>query len=360
MPLDPAVELLPDAPIAGPGEDLLGRAAIAERLVELACAQPLFAPRVVGLVGGPGAGKTSVLRLADARLAERGDVALVGVDAAEHGGAESLLEALQGHLHAFFSDAGVIETSDAARDALARYGEVVSTVVRLAGVKLDLGGAVRRSQDAMRADLAENAQQVGKRLVLALDHVDRFGDRDLTTALEAIRRFAQVPYVTVVLAYDRRGLAARAARGAIDLAAVARLVQVELALPPVERVLLARVVAGGLTRAAARLGRDVDSVLPLIDPDGADGLGLGLIETPRDAKRVVNALAAALPLWPPGDLRLAALDTLVRLLIPELDSPRLSRPAPAQRAGRIAELRSVIADHPRAAAASAAIDALLG
>lgn len=357
MPLDPNVELLPDAPIAGPGEDLLERAAFTERLVELACAQPLVTPRVVGLVGGPGAGKTSILRLADARFAERGDAAVVGVDAGEHDDAASLLEALQGHLDRFFSEAGVVETTDAARDALVRYGEVVSTVVRLAGVKLDLAGAVRRSADSRREELAENAQQVGKRLVLAIDHVDRFPDKELVAALEVVRRFGAVPYVTVVLAYDRRALALREA---LDPGAMARLVQVELALPPVARVLLARVVAGGLARVGARLGRDIDSLLPLIDPEAADALALELIETPRDAKRVVNTLAAALPLWPPGDLRRPALDAVLRLLVPALDGPRLVRPPAAERVGRIAELKRLIALHPRAVAAAAAIDALIG
>lgn len=357
MPLDPDVELLPDVPIAGPAEDLLERGAVAERLVELACAQPLHAPRVVGLVGGPGAGKTSILRLADARMMDRGDVAVVGVDAAEHTSAESLVRDLEGHLHQFFSEAGVIEATDAARDALTRYGEVVSTVVRLVGVKLDIAGAVRRSSDAMREEVAENAQQVGRRLVLAIDHVDRFGDRDLVAAVDAIRTFARIPYVTVVVAYDRRALALRTC---LDPAAATRLVHAELAVPLAGRVLLARVVAGGLARVGARLGRDIDSILPLIDPEGDRALALDLIETPRDAKRVVNALTAALPLWPAGELGTAALDAIVRLLVPVLDSPRLDRPPPAQRRARVAELLAVVADHPKQAAASAAVEALVG
>lgn len=356
---DPGVELLPDAAIAGPGEDLLARGAIATRLVELACAQPVGQPRVVALVGGAGSGKTSVVRIAEAQWTDRGDVALVGVDAAEHGAAESLLAALQGHLTAFFSEAGVIETTDAARDALTRYGDVVSTVVRLAGVKLDLGGALKRSPADLRAEIAENAHQVGRRLVLVIDHVDRLADRDLIATLEAIRAYGAIPFVTVVLAYDRRLLAARAARGAFDAAALGRLVQVELALPPVDRVLLARLVAGGLARAAARLHRDVDALLPLFDPEAPDALALDLIETPRDAKRVVNALAAALPLWTDGDPRERCLDLVLRLLVPMLDTPRLVRPAPELRAARARELAAQLADHPREAAAARAIDALM-
>ena len=356
MAIDPGIELLPDVPIAGLPDDLLGRAPLAERLVELACAQPTAQPRVVGLVGTAGAGKTSVVRLAQAALAERADAAAVAVDAAEHGNAESLLATLAQHLAEYFEAAGVVETSDAARDALTRYGEVVSTVVRLVGVKVDVAGAVKRSKATVAAELLENAYQVGKRLVVVIDHLDRLSDRDLATTLIALPMYARLPYTTIVLAYDRRGLVARAA---VEASALARLITVELAVPPCDRVLLARLVAGGVARAGARLGRDIDAILPLFDPDDATGLALALLETPRDGKRAVNALAAALPLWSTGELRRPALDAIVRLVAPALDGPRLAPVAAHARAQRAAELRAAVAHLPIALALAPAIDALL-
>ncbi|MBK9030744.1 MAG: AAA family ATPase [Myxococcales bacterium] len=356
MAIDPGIELLPDVPIAGARDDLLGRAPLAERLIEVACAQPTAQPRVVGLVGTAGAGKTSVVRLAQAALAERADAATVAVDATEHGTVESLLATLQRHLSDYFDAAGVVERTDAARDALARYGEVVSTVVRLVGVKVDVAGAVKRSQDSVAAELVENAYQVGKRLVVIIDHLDRLPDRDLVTALVVLRMYAQLPYTTMILAYDRRALAARTA---IEASALARLVTVEVAVPPCDRTLLARLVAGGVARVGARLGRDTDAILPLFDPDDATGLALALLETPRDGKRAVNALAAALPLWPAGDLGRAALDLVVRLVAPVIDTPRLVAVASGERAGRRAELRAAVAHLPIAAALGPAIDALL-
>jgi hypothetical protein len=356
MPIDPGIELLPDTPIAGPPDDLLQRAPLAERVLELACAEPASMARVVGLVGSAGAGKTSVVRLVQAALAERTDVAAVSVDGGEHPTAESLLGALKRLLDAFFSAAGVIETSDAARDALSRYGDVVSTVVRLVGVKVDVAGVVKRSTDNAAAELAENAQQLGKRLVVTIDHLDRLNDRELTTAAAALRMYAQVPYVTLLLAYDRRALTARA----IDAAAVARLVTVELAIPPLDRVLLARLVAGGLARSAARLARDIDAVLPLFDPDAPGATALALLETPRDGKRAVNARAALLPLLPAGaELRRAALDCVVRLMAPALDSPRLTAVSASERRTRGDELRATVASSPIAGGLGAAIDELL-
>jgi len=43
--IDPNVELLADIPIAGPEEDLMDLGRLAQRLVELAVAAPVTAPR---------------------------------------------------------------------------------------------------------------------------------------------------------------------------------------------------------------------------------------------------------------------------------------------------------------------------
>lgn len=369
--LDPGVELLPDVPISSAEADLLDRGGVALRLVELACALPLAAPRVVALTGAGGAGKTSVLNLAVAQLADRGGVACVKLDGADHAGAESLLAEMVAHLGSFFAEAGVVDATDAVRDTLAGYGEIVSSVARIAGVKVDVGGALRRSAAQVRAEIAEMTHEVGKRVVVVLDHVDRLPPRELAAALIALRHYAVIPYVTIVLSLDRRDLARRLPRADVDPGLVERLVSVELALPPPDRVLLARVIAGGLARLGARVGRDIDPLLPLFDPggpgpgggpdapDGAPaGPALALVETPRDAKRVINAITAALPLWPStADLRDACLDAVLRLLVPTLDGPLLEHARGADAAARAA-IDAELTGHPRAAAARVALHAL--
>jgi hypothetical protein len=368
MALDPDVELLPEMPVLRAEDDLLARGPVAERLVELACAQPLAAPRAIALVGPAGSGKTSVLNLAAALLAARTDAALVTLDGAADNDDAPLIAALLGHLQAFFSSAGVVDTTDAVRDTLARYGELVSGVARIAGVKVDIAGTLRRSTDSMLTEFAEMTQEVGKRVVVALDHVDRMPPRELAATLEALRHYAAIPYVSIVLTLDRHIATLRLEKvGDYDPAVLERLIQVELALPPPDRVLLARVLAGGLARAGARIGRDIDAALDLFDPDAVDGgLGLALIETARDAKRAVNALAAALPLVPAdADVREACLDLMLRLLVPEVDTARLDERRrlagrPDALAALAADLAEPLAGHRRAAAARAALRALCG
>jgi hypothetical protein len=261
----------------------------------------------------------------------------------------------------------VVDTADRIRDELARYGGLVSDIVRLAGVKVDVAGASGRSPEAVRAEIVEMTKEVARRVVIAIDHVDRLAEDEMSAALEALRFYAAIPYVSIVLALDRRAVAHRLSdEDDRDPAALERLLQVELAVPPVDRALLARVVGGGLERVADRLGRNLDAALPLFDPDRPAGaLGLDLVQTPRDAKRAVNALAAAVPMLPPGaDLPAACLEILLRLLVPELDGPRLDARRylrdPAARAALLDELERAVAGHRRATAARAALRALFG
>jgi hypothetical protein len=285
----------------------------------------------------------------------------VPLDAAGYSGAAQLMDAMLAALTEFFSAAGVVDTSDSIRDRLARYGGFVSDVVRLAGVKIDLA-SIKRSPESARAELIEMTQEVRKRIVVVIDHIDRFAEKEMAASLEALRHYTWIPYVSIVLALDRRAIARRLADDDDrDPEVVERLLQAELAIPAPDRVLLARIIAGGLARTAARCSRNIDAILPLFDPDNPEGaLGLDLIQTPRDAKRAVNALAAQLPLTDASPD--ACLDLLLRLLVPALDGPRLDARVftcePAARAALLAELETMVAGHRRAGAARAALRGL--
>ncbi len=316
--IDPDVLLLSDAPIGSVAGDVLGHARVAQRLVELACAGPVGASRTVGLTGGPGTGRTSLLALAREHLTTRPEVVVVALDAGEHPSADALLGALLDHFTEFFTAAGVLEKSTQVRDKLAGYVGAVSGVAKLAGVSVD-PNALKRSPAAVRAELLQAIQVVGQRFVVTIDHVDRMDGASQYALLRGLHHSVAIPYITVVLAVDPREVVRRIGAtigGAAGAEVLARVLQVELAVPPCERVVLARVIAGGLVRLGERLDRDVDALLPLFDPEH-DGRGLLHVRTLRDAKRAVNALSANLPLWPADvDLAGAAVDLLDRLLSP--------------------------------------------
>lgn len=361
--IDPGVELLIDTPVMTLAGDTLARKGVAQRLVELATAAPLAQPRVVALTGGAGTGKSSVLNMASEILRDHPEVAFVDLDAIGYVSAAELNKALVGELTEFFGKAGVVDTSDSVRDALARYGGIVSDIAKVAGIKVDIGGAVKRSASAVLAEIAEMTQEVGKRLVIVLDHLDRLPMKEFIAVVEALRHYAAIAYVTIVISLDRRGLALRnAVGGELDPALIERLITVELRLPPADPGLLANLVLEGLAGIGRRQERSMDAARALFDLDHPDGgPALALIDSPRDAKRVINALAAELPLAADGEVREVCLDAMLRLLVPELDGPRLDLRVSiegAERAALLAELEHAVVGHRRAGGARVALRAL--
>ena len=121
-----------------------------------------------------------------------------------------------------------------------------------------------------------------------------------------------------------------------------------------DRILLARVMFGGLERIATRMQRNLDAAFRLFDPEG--GLGLELLDTPRDAKRAINALGAALPMLPAHvDVADAALEIVLRVLVPEIDGQRLeTRARTRDRNALYAELVHKLGGHRRLAATNTA------
>ena len=236
----------------------------------------------------------------------------------------------------------------------------MSSIAKLAGVKVDVAGALERSAESLRQEIAQNLEQLGKRLVIVIDHLDRLPAAELGGVLTALRMYAAIPYSSIVIAIDRRMTAIRDAKApGADPTAFERLVQVELALPAADRVLLARVLGGALARIGSRTRQDLDVALPLFDPDG--GLGLALIETPRDAKRAANALSAALPLAKrSADLQAVTLEIVLRTLVPEIDASRLAaREVVTDKQALFEELAAGITVQRRAHAARAALKALV-
>lgn len=358
--IDPNVELLPDVPIAGPEEDLFSRGAVAQRLGELATAGPVTAPRLVALTGASGTGKSSVLRMVTAQLGAQAGLALLAFDATSIGSAAAVTTMLAAELGKLFEALGVVEATDRIRNTLTSYGGIVSSIARLAGVKVDVAGALERSADSLRAEIAQNLEQLGKRLVIVIDHLDRLPAAELGGVLTALRMYAAIPYASIVIAIDRRATAVRDATAVgADPTAFERLVQVELALPAVDRMLIARVLGGALDRIATRTGRDLDAALPMFDPDG--GLALALIDSPRDAKRAANALSAAVPLAPEGgDVAALALEIVLRTLVPEIDAGRLAaRDRISDKQALFDELAAGVTAPRRAHAARAALRSLV-
>jgi hypothetical protein len=358
-PKRPAPPIYSDAPAAGTSFDLLARRPVAERLIELVMIAADL-PLVIGLCGGSGTGKTSVLHMAGELCAARADLRAFAIDAWAAGDSAKVNEAFLREVSTIFEEERVVGGAEKVRDRLFALGDVVSTVVRFAGVKVDVKGALEKSPDQLRDDVMRMTEAIGKRIVVFVDHLDRLAAAEALAVLKLIARWGAFPYFAFVLAFDREQLA-RDLRVDGDADDLDRLVAVELPLPPVDRAELAGWVRGGLTDLARALDVDPAPALALFEVER--GVGLAHVTTLRHAKRLINALSAALPLVePPIDLRRACLVELVRQFLPDAYSTVVARLPlcvdDAARARLAADLAPIAARERRPAAAADLVAAL--
>lgn len=285
------MRLYSDAPITGAAFDALGSAAIARRLVDLVALPGPTQPLVIGLTGPAGRGKTTVLHLAAERLADRPEARTLALDAWTALDAAHVADAFSTELADLFAAEGVVGGAEKVRDRLVSVGDIVSSVIRLAGVKVDVKGALERSPDKLREEVLKLTQALDKRIVVFVDHLDRLPAREVVGILQFVERWGAFPYFAFVVALEPARLADGLRRAEYDPAALERILTVELALPPIDRAAIAAWVRPAIAELADSLRVDPAPALALFaQPDGA---GLDAIPTLRVAKRLINALVAA-------------------------------------------------------------------
>jgi hypothetical protein len=357
-----APPIFSDAPISALQYDALARLPVAERLVELVANQPDL-PLVIALIGAAGTGKTSCLRMAGELLAARSDLRAFSLDAWIAGDATHVNEEFLREVAQIFEEERVVGQAEKVRDRLFELGDYVSAAVRLVGVKVDIKGALEKSPDALRDEVIKLTEAIGKRIVVVVDHLDRLPPAEALAVLKLIQRWGTFPYFAFVLGLDRNQMVHSLRRIDGDDDDLARIISVELPLPACDRAELAGWMRGGLSDLARAIGIEPGPALALFDVEA--GVGLGVVTNLRHAKRVLNALGAALPLAGPGaDLRVAVLVELVREFLPGA-YPIVADKLPyasdaAARAHLHDELVPFANKHPRPDAAARLLDALLG
>jgi len=284
------MRLYTDVPITGVAFDTLGRKPVAQRLVELISLAGTEQPIVIGMVGGAGTGKTSVLTMANELYADRADLHALSIDAWDAGDAVAVASQLTDGVTKIFGEAKVVGGGEKIRERLFSAGDVVSTVARFAGVKVDIKGALERSPQSLREEVMKLTEALARRIVVTIDHVDRLPAADQLAILKLVERWGTFPRFAFVVAVDRKAIT--------HDVTLDRALGVELALPEVSRGELTALVLRGIAELAGELRVEA--------PD----LVVDTIVTPRQAKRYLNAVTAAAPIA--GDF-----GELCRRLLPE-------------------------------------------
>jgi hypothetical protein len=289
-----------DQQISTTAEDRFNRWPFAKRVADTIATRAEHSSLIVGIYGPWGDGKTSVLRLMQHELSSHQNVAVVwfnpwhfeSQDELIRGFFTTLADTLKRKLGTKLEELGGV---------LSKYGALLSPVglggVKEAGASLSTVGL-----DELKLRIEQILRESSQRVVVLVDDIDRLDRSEIHSLFKLVKLSAGFENVSYVLAFDdevvaaalgeRYGLGdARAGRSFLE-----KIVQVPLHLPPPEQIALRQLAFDGVNAALKQASIDLtQSDVQRFVRDFVTGLESRLT-TPRQARRLGNALAFALPL----------------------------------------------------------------
>jgi predicted KAP-like P-loop ATPase len=309
--------LLYDAPLSNPADDRLERSAFGRYLAEAILRMPADESFVFSLNGPWGSGKTTAINFVLAALKDLSDVKEPSRDDdKEHlvtvqfnpwwfAGSEDLLSQFLTALAAALNQpdrsgqlkkigekigqlAGVLrltklipvlsEVTGPSADALEALGKFVT------------GAAGAKGIHTLKDEISEALKAQKGRVVVIVDDIDRLSPEKIREVFQVVKAVGDLPRVIYLLAFDESVVleALAAVHGESGRGYLEKVVQAPIELPPIDRHALQTLLLEQLdliiSNSPERLWES-DRWLDLYH-EALDGL----IRTPRDAKRLVNAL----------------------------------------------------------------------
>ncbi len=292
-----------DAPLASRDGDLFDRWPFAERVAHVLRDRRDASSLVVGLYGGWGEGKTTVLNFIEQALDGAEGVVVVRFNPWRFGDEATLIRSFFGALAAAVDAKLTTRGEDFAR-AASRYAGVLS--VGGFGVTLDAEKAAEAfaevDPDALRARLTGVLAEAGLRVVVRVDDIDRLDKDEVQAVFRLVKLSADFEHVAYVLALDPDVVAAALqerygpgqARAGYDF--LEKIVTVPLQLPPARPQALYALCVEAVDEALSLAGIHLDENDGLRTARAFQQGLLPAVRTPRMAKRYGNAIRFALPI----------------------------------------------------------------
>jgi KAP family P-loop domain len=299
-----------DQPISRRDQDRFGRWLFAERIARTLAERRDPSSLVIGIYGAWGDGKTSTLRLMRQALEHYPHVILVQFNPWHFESQDQLLRSFFSTL-ADSTGKSLPTRAEELGGILKRYGNLLSILSLGAGpVTLSPGsGAASLGEalstvelDELRSRLERILLEVGKRVIVFVDDVDRLDRKEIQAVFKLVKLSAGFDQTSYVLAFDDEMVAAALGEtyggGGAEAGRrfLEKIVQVPLHLPPADPQALRQMTFEGVD-AALRLG-GIELTKPQVDAfvrHFIDGLEPQL-HTPRQARLYGNVLAFALPI----------------------------------------------------------------
>jgi len=196
-----------DAPIRSLSEDLLGRRTFAQALAAEVITAPAVRGYVIGLTGPWGSGKTSILNMTVDAIGDQAVV--VQFNPWMFSGTEALVSSFFAEISKQLGKKEAKLKSIAGK--LATYGQILAPAAAFVGA----GSAVQGAASVAQALAAEPSvfeqheelrallKDLGKRLVVVVDDVDRLRPDEILDIVRLVRLVGDFPNTLYLLAFDR-------------------------------------------------------------------------------------------------------------------------------------------------------------
>ena len=303
--------LLSDHPV-GPGEDRLGFLSMADALGRVVLAEHTSTPFTVGIQGGWGSGKSSLMRLVGAAVeasaqttvdgkGQRIVVRTVWYNAWTSEGASALSGLIRSVLPEL--DPSVlrrlvrrgrsspwVHLAVAGAGSMLGVGHLVDVVWRRFGMDKDSRNEIRQQLSAAMDEWVTRGLRAGqqRRLIVFIDDLDRCSPDNIREVFEAIRVYLDAPGFIFVIGYDSavvhdvlltRGEGATTYRSYLE-----KIIQVDFVLPIPDADQARRLARACVRQSGASDLLGEDEVTLMIERSGRN---------PRRLKRFLNAFVLA-------------------------------------------------------------------
>jgi predicted KAP-like P-loop ATPase len=306
--------LLADVPIQRDAQDRLGRASFAASLAQSILKMAGEESFVFALCGPWGSGKSSVLELVLRHFEpvdDRAKPIVFRFNPWWYSGQDQLLQAF---LMQFGGLLGRVDTAGRTKklsERVATLGKLLRPVgwIPGAGVFKDAAEAIesigtatkelaeRLQEDihAIRAEVDALLRQLGRRVVIVMDDIDRLTPHEITQLFLIVKAVADFPNTVYLLAFDQEVVAEAIGDklGVDGTEYLKKIVQIQLELPSASPIDVQQLFLEQLN-ALIPPGEVNDSTRTAFGNLFHDGIK-HYLNTPRDVKRLVNVLRVIFP-----------------------------------------------------------------
>lgn len=196
-----------DRPIKNSKGDLLGRIKFVDTIVELIENYEENESFVVGVFGGWGSGKTSVINMVVDKLIDRSDNKniIVNFSPWNYSSQNDLIGLFFNELkHSVRRSKHRIVTT--VTKAIENYLEVVEAIPQIGSYVKPIKSWMKKKEslEKSKKDLIEKLKKIDSRIIVVIDDIDRLNDHQIKEIFQLIKQIGDLPNIFYLLSLDRK------------------------------------------------------------------------------------------------------------------------------------------------------------